>query len=253
MAFFDEIGCPCIQNLIIYSPYSFLLLFGTLLLFSIIEFCKLIHVKPMFPLLIAMVAFILFNLNNTVKTNEILLLIAALFVSGRALLFLFEKHAKPLDLNSKYVFIIGYLIFPLIIFTKIPFLNTDSNFINTDSENLYHPKVIISILIIIWINDTFAYLVGRSIGKKKLFERVSPKKTIEGFIGGLLFAAIGGILLSRFYLTESIIKWIVIALIISIFGTLGDLIESKFKRNAGVKDSGAIMPGHGGFLDRLDI
>ncbi|MEY2923190.1 MAG: hypothetical protein RL108_1816, partial [Bacteroidota bacterium] len=82
----------------LYSPYSFLLLFGTLLLFSIVEFCKLIHVKPMFPLLIAMVAFILFNLNNTVKTNEILLLIAALFVSGRALLFLFEKHAKPLDL-----------------------------------------------------------------------------------------------------------------------------------------------------------
>jgi phosphatidate cytidylyltransferase len=225
----------------LYSPYSFLLLFGILLLFSIVEFCKLIHLKPMFPIIIGMVAFILFNINNTIKTNEILLLIAALFVSARAILFLFEKRNKKLDLNSKYVFLIGYLIIPIIIFTKIPFIS-----------NEYHPKIIISLLVIIWTNDTFAYLVGRSIGKKKLFERVSPKKTIEGFIGGLIFSVLTGLFLARFYISESITQWILIALIISGFGTLGDLIESKFKRNAGVKDSGSIMPGHGGFLDRLD-
>ncbi len=198
----------------------------------------------MFPIIIGLVAFILFNLDNTIKSNEILLLIAALFVSARALLFLFEKHNKKLDQNSKYVFLIGYLIIPIIIFTKIPFI-----------LNEYHPKIIISLLAIIWMNDTFAYLVGRSIGKKKLFERVSPKKTIEGFIGGTVFALITGILLARFYINETNetpIKWTFIAIIVSVFGTLGDLIESKFKRNAGVKDSGSIMPGHGGFLDRLD-
>ncbi len=195
----------------------------------------------MFPIIIGMVAFILFNLNNTIKTNEILLLIAALLVSTRALLFLFEKHNKKLDQSSKYVFLIGYLIIPIIIFTKIPFIS-----------NEYHPKIIISLLVIIWMNDTFAYLVGRSIGKKKLFERISPKKTIEGFIGGLIFSILTGLFLARFYISESITQWILIALIISGFGTLGDLIESKFKRNAGVKDSGSIMPGHGGFLDRLD-
>jgi phosphatidate cytidylyltransferase len=102
------------------------------------------------------------------------------------------------------------------------------------------------------MNDTFAYLVGISIGKNKLFEKISPKKTIEGFVGGIFFSMITGIILATYYLYQSIIQWIILALIIGVFGTLGDLIESKFKRNAGVKDSGTIMPGHGGFLDRLD-
>lgn len=225
----------------LYSPYSFLLLFGVLLLFSVGEFCKLVGLKPVFPLLLATLGYILFNLDNTVKTNEILLLIAALLVSIRSLVFLFEKKNRFLDKQSKYVFLIGYLIIPIIIFTKIPFIS-----------NSYHPEIIIAILILIWTNDTFAYLVGITMGKTKLFERISPKKTIEGFSGGLVFAMIAGVLLAHFYLQESIIRWIIIALLVTTFGTLGDLIESKFKRLAGVKDSGNIMPGHGGFLDRLD-
>ncbi len=225
----------------LYSQYSFLLLFGFLLLFSVVEFCKLVSLKPIFPLIIATVGYVLFNLNNTVKTNEILLLIAALLVSIRSLLFLFEKKDRFLDTQAKYVFLIGYLIIPIIIFTKIPFIN-----------NQYVPEIIISILVIIWANDTFAYLVGITMGKNKLFERISPKKTIEGFVGGVIFAVVAGILLAQFYLHQDTIKWIIIAMIVSAFGTLGDLIESKFKRIAGVKDSGNIMPGHGGFLDRLD-
>lgn len=225
----------------LYSPYSFLLLFGLLLLFSVGEFCKLVGLKPVFPLLLATLGYILFNLDNTVKTNEILLLIAALLVSIRSLVFLFEKKNRFLDQQAKYVFLIGYLIIPIIIFTKIPFIS-----------NSYHPEIIIAILILIWTNDTFAYLVGITMGKTKLFERISPKKTIEGFSGGLVFAMIAGVLLAQFYLQESIIRWIIIALLVTTFGTLGDLIESKFKRLAGVKDSGNIMPGHGGFLDRLD-
>jgi phosphatidate cytidylyltransferase len=225
----------------LYSPYSFLLLFGFLLIFSVIEFCKLISLKPILPIVITTAGYILFNLNNTIKTNEILLLIAGLMVSIRSLLFLFEKKDRFLDTQSKYVFLIGYLIIPIIIFTKIPFIN-----------NQYMPEIIISILVIIWANDTFAYLVGITMGKNKLFERISPKKTIEGFVGGVVFAVVGGILLAQFYLHQDILKWIIIAMIVSAFGTLGDLIESKFKRLAGVKDSGNIMPGHGGFLDRLD-
>lgn len=225
----------------LYSPYSFLLLFGLLLLFSVGEFCKLVGLKPILPLILATLGYILFNLDNTVKTNEILLLIAALLVSIRSLVFLFEKKNRFLDQQAKYVFLIGYLIIPIIIFTKIPFIS-----------NSYHPEIIIAILILIWTNDTFAYLVGITMGKTKLFERISPKKTIEGFSGGLVFAMISGVLLAQFYLQESIIRWIIIALLVTTFGTLGDLIESKFKRLAGVKDSGSIMPGHGGFLDRLD-
>ncbi|MFZ4671410.1 MAG: phosphatidate cytidylyltransferase [Flavobacterium sp.] len=235
----------------LYSPYSFLLLFGILLLFSVVEFCKLVQLKPFLPLTLATFGFILFNLNNTIKTNEILLLISTLVVSVKSLLFLFEKETKYINTASKYVFLIGYLIVPIIIFTKIPFLNADDQFINIHTIN-YNPKVIISILVIIWMNDTFAYLVGISIGKNKLFEKISPKKTIEGFVGGIFFSMITGIILATYYLYQSIIQWIILALIIGVFGTLGDLIESKFKRNAGVKDSGTIMPGHGGFLDRLD-
>jgi phosphatidate cytidylyltransferase len=225
----------------LYSQYSFLLLFGILLLFSVSEFCKLVTLKPIIPIIIATVGYILFNLNSTIKTNEILLLIAALLVSIRSLLFLFEKKDRFLDTQAKYVFLIGYLIIPIIIFTKIPFIN-----------NQYLPEIIISILVIIWCNDTFAYLVGITMGKNKLFERISPKKTVEGFVGGVVFAVVAGILLAHFYLHQDLIKWIIIAMIVSAFGTLGDLIESKFKRLAGVKDSGHIMPGHGGFLDRLD-
>lgn len=225
----------------LYSPYSFLLLFGLLLLFSVGEFCKLVGLKPVLPLLLSTIGYILFNLDNSVKTNEILLLIAALLVSVRALVFLFEKKNRFLDKQAKYVFLIGYLIIPIIIFTKIPFV-----------YNSYHPEIIIAILILIWTNDTFAYLVGITMGKTKLFERISPKKTIEGFSGGLVFAMIAGVLLAQFYLQESTFRWIIIALLVTTFGTLGDLIESKFKRLAGVKDSGNIMPGHGGFLDRLD-
>ena len=113
--------------------------------------------------------------------------------------------------------------------------------------------------IIIWTNDTFAYIVGKSIGKNKLFERISPKKTIEGFIGGVVFAVFAGYLISKLYIRpnpgfspKSIAIWTTIALLAGVFGTIGDLIESKFKRIAGVKDSGKIMPGHGGILDRLD-
>jgi len=120
-------------------------------------------------------------------------------------------------------------------------------------KNGYNPKILISILILIWANDTFAYVVGKSIGKNKLFPSVSPKKTIEGFIGGIVFTVISSALLSKFYIESNILYiWIIIAIIVSIFSTLGDLIQSKFKRVAGIKDSGKIMPGHGGILDRLD-
>jgi phosphatidate cytidylyltransferase len=106
---------------------------------------------------------------------------------------------------------------------------------------------------LIWTNDTFAYLVGKNFGKNKLFPSVSPKKTIEGFMGGVVFTCIASVLLSKFYIESTILYiWIIIAIIVSFFSTLGDLIQSKFKRVAGVKDSGNIMPGHGGILDRLD-
>lgn len=224
-----------------YSSNSFLLFFGILLLIAVSEFCKLVNLKNIVPLLIAVGLFILCNLSYTIKTNDILILLATLLVSVKAIFFLFDKKNKPVDSLSKYVYLIGYIILPFVLITKIPFV-----------ENSYNPNIILSIFILIWVNDTFAFLVGKTFGKHKLFEKVSPKKTIEGFVGGFIFSIVTGIILAQFLMLQSYIHWIFIAVLASVFGTLGDLVESKFKRIANVKDSGNIMPGHGGVLDRLD-
>jgi phosphatidate cytidylyltransferase len=220
---------------------SFLLLFGIFLLITVAEFCELIHIKRFLPVAIAIAAYLLFTFLPLSINCQWLLLTATLFVSIKCLFFLFGKTQRPLDLLSKYVYLIGYVILPIILITKIPLITTD-----------YNCKTIISIFILIWANDTFAFVVGKSIGKHKLFERISPKKTIEGFVGGLIFALIFSVIIAKYFIFEPVFLWIGISLVVSIFGTIGDLIESKFKRLAGVKDSGKIMPGHGGILDRLD-
>jgi phosphatidate cytidylyltransferase len=112
--------------------------------------------------------------------------------------------------------------------------------------------VIVCIFLLIWSNDVFAYLIGKNFGKHKLIERVSPNKTIEGFIGGFVFTYIAGFFISVYCDSLLSYQWLGIAIIVSVFGVLGDLIESMFKRQAGVKDSSNFIPGHGGFLDRLD-
>ena len=117
--------------------------------------------------------------------------------------------------------------------------------------------LLLALFVIIWTNDTGAYCVGSLIGKHKMFPRVSPGKSWEGLIGGVLFAVIVGWIFSLYvsfelFVVPNTIKWIVFVLIVSLFGTLGDLMESLLKRTLGIKDSGKIIPGHGGMLDRFD-
>ena len=116
----------------------------------------------------------------------------------------------------------------------------------------FKPSIYLGCFIIIWVNDSFAYIVGKNMGKKKLFPSISPKKTVEGFVGGITFALLSSFFIFYFTETLNLLQWTILSLIISVLGTIGDLIESKLKRNAQVKDSGKIMPGHGGLLDRLD-
>jgi phosphatidate cytidylyltransferase len=127
--------------------------------------------------------------------------------------------------------------------------------INTVSlERIFSPKLLIFIYILIWVNDTFAYLSGKAFGKHKLLERISPKKTWEGFLGGMMVTMLVGSLVIYFQ-TDSLIfaaAMLLIGAVISIAATIGDLIESMAKRSAGIKDSGNVIPGHGGVLDRLD-
>ena len=140
-----------------------------------------------------------------------------------------------------------------ILFCVLPFcylILSYSTMKYTDTEN--NARIILGFFFLIWTNDTLAYLVGRSFGKHKLFERVSPKKTWEGTLGGVLFTQVMAYILSIYYIELAPIHWHVMGLIVSVFGTMGDLVESMFKRSLGVKDSGSILPGHGGILDRFD-
>ena len=107
-------------------------------------------------------------------------------------------------------------------------------------------------MILLWANDTGAYLVGMKFGRNKLFERHSPKKTWEGFIGGIVIGAAAAVIISYYFKDLPWNQWVSVAILISCFGTLGDLVESMFKRSINVKDSGGILPGHGGLLDRFD-
>ena len=236
---------------------SFFILFGIFLIIAVFEFCGLVNINKTVPILFAGATYFLtYRIANATKGDVLLysirynqniekiVLFLVLLVSIKCLLFLFNENQTTLNSYSKYVYLIGYIILPFLLITKIPFGKVG-----------YNPKIIISIFILIWTNDTFAYIVGKSIGKRKLFEKVSPKKTIEGFVGGVVFAVLASYIISKYYIEiveSNTFIWIITALIVSIFGTIGDLIESKFKRIAGVKDSGRIMPGHGGILDRLD-
>lgn len=255
---------------ILFSTESFIILFGLFLIITIYEFCNLVNLSKVFSILFGILLYssillvshynkettlflnTTFNLDLILNTNiqqlDLVLLAVTLVIAIKCILFLFYDNIQSVSTSSKYLYLLGYIVLPFIFIVKISFGTND-----------YNPKIILGLFILIWTNDTFAYLVGKSMGKHKLFERVSPKKTIEGFIGGVIFAAFAGFLISKLYIqpkpefsSKSILIWTIIALIVSIFGTIGDLIESKFKRIAGVKDSGSIMPGHGGILDRLD-
>lgn len=112
--------------------------------------------------------------------------------------------------------------------------------------------IILGVFILIWVSDSAAYFVGSQFGKRKLFESISPKKTWEGSIGAGVFTLIAAYILSLFPLLLDLNSWLIIGAVVWIMGTLGDLVESSFKRHFNIKDSGGIMPGHGGLLDRFD-
>ena len=119
-------------------------------------------------------------------------------------------------------------------------------------DNMAGPWLIILVFCLLWANDIFAYLTGKLLGKHKLFPRISPGKTIEGSFGGLVFTIIAVVVFVHYVEWLSISAAVGMAAIAVVFGTLGDLCESMLKRQAGVKDSGQLIPGHGGILDRFD-
>jgi len=223
------------------SATTFLGVFFIFGLITLYEFQKLIHLKSSILYLLYITMMIVFSYSTipTYITSSLLVLTIAtqLFLIKD---LLSTTHGK-ISVMKKYGISIGYLINAFLFLTLLP-----------NYTGQYQPHLITGTFFLIWTNDSFAFLVGRSIGKHKLLERISPKKTLEGFIGGVVFSMLASTIIYNFTNTLSPVNWLLMSLIISIFGTLGDLIQSKFKRQAGVKDSGTIMPGHGGIYDRLD-
>ncbi|MCC1484669.1 phosphatidate cytidylyltransferase [Winogradskyella immobilis] len=222
-----------------------LALFGII---SLAEFSKLIHLKSFIQYIIFICLYFGFwywcmKYNSIQGTNEAIqiLLVITVFVNLFLIKDLFVETKIPLFESKRYIATTFYLSSSFIFMILI------ANYLNT-----FTPLLLLGSFILVWVNDSFAYLVGKNFGNQKLFSSISPKKTVEGFLGGLFFACVSSYFIAEYTETLGFTSWLILAIIISVFGTLGDLIESKFKRQAKVKDSGVIMPGHGGLLDRLD-
>ncbi|MEM5565260.1 phosphatidate cytidylyltransferase [Psychroserpens sp. AS72] len=212
------------------------------------EFKKLIQLKSIVPYIIFSVLYFGFAYWDFVAKpstgfNEALqiLLVITIFVQLILIKDLFSEKTIPLFISKRFIITTFYLS------SGFVFLICIANL-----EHTFTPLLLLGSFILVWINDTFAYIVGKNFGKQKLFPSISPKKTVEGFLGGLFFACIASYFIWYFTETLTFTHWLFLGIIVSVFGTIGDLIESKFKRQAKVKDSGVIMPGHGGLLDRLD-
>jgi phosphatidate cytidylyltransferase len=152
--------------------------------------------------------------------------------------------------DKKHPFVNLAITFSSIIYIVGPLLLINLMSIHDQAKDSIFP--LLGIFIMIWCSDTFAYLVGRKIGKHKMFERISPKKSWEGFFGGMTFAMIAGIIIAYFIESQPFVQYAIMGILAAVFGTLGDLVESMLKRSLNLKDSGTILPGHGGLLDRLD-
>lgn len=239
-----------ILTAIIASQYSFALLFLFILIGCITELSGLFKqsvVKPncwlSYPVSILLFGTAFFIARGNLGPRYFLGLIPLFIVIMAAELY--RKNEKPLENIAVTIFSIVYLAIPLslINFLVFPLLQESYS---------YTPNLLIALFVLIWIYDSGAYLVGVSIGKHRLFERISPKKSWEGAIGGTVIAILAGWFISGFIPEIKLIHWIAISILTVLSSTFGDLTESMFKRQFGIKDSGNIFPGHGGFLDRFD-
>ena len=239
----------------LFHPVSFFILFFTVVILGLLEFYKLVKVANIEPqyitgILLGAVIFTgnfifaksLLDVNSLIGLKIFLVIIPVLIAI--MIVELYRKKENPFSNIAFTIFGASYVSVPFGIFSWFVF--------NPRFPEPYYPMILLGFFLLIWANDSGAYVVGSLIGKNKLFKRVSPKKTWEGFLGGGFFSLMAAWLISVFVTEISLIDWLVIASITFVFGTFGDLIESLLKRMVKVKDSGHILPGHGGILDRFD-
>lgn len=233
---------------VLVSAWTFALLFLIISLLSLQEFYRIVRTEEVKPNLFGGMALgagllLTFMLPRLMEADFNFFYIFC--VPLMTLIFwleLFRKEEKPFS-NIAFTFLgVLFAVVPFIFFHELAYLS--------GSGYQYHYPL--GFLIMLWASDTGAYLAGRSFGKTKLFERHSPKKTWEGTIGGLVISGIAAFILSGSFPEVETWRWLISSLIVVAFGTYGDLTESMLKRSYNIKDSGTILPGHGGFLDRFD-
>ena len=244
------IGGSIMVGAILWNQYSFSALFLLITIMSMREFyawCKKDHLAPqVLPGIISgAVVFICFSFFMDFLPPGILLLLLPL-VYSIFIRELYTNSEKPFQNIAITILGIVYLAVPMALINLI----SQSAF-NSDYSG-YHPHIVLGYFFLVWASDIGAYFVGKNFGKMKLFERISPNKTWEGSIGGMLSGLLVAWLLSMNFADLRLVDWICISIIVVVTGTLGDLVESLFKRSIHIKDSGHVLPGHGGFLDRFD-
>lgn len=246
------IGC------ILGGPISFTLLFALITALTIHEFGVIISKQPDVeinkPICMLAGVFLFFGFAYLgVMPGQTEILIPYLFLIIYLLVSeLYLKKKNPLNnwayaMMSQIYIALSFAMLNVLAYHSIGNEGELSNY-----QVQYNPILPLSIFIFTWINDTGAYCTGMLFGKHRLFERISPKKSWEGSIGGGVFSIIAAIVMAHYFPFMPISIWIGLALTVVIFGTLGDLTESLLKRTIGIKDSGNILPGHGGMLDRFD-
>lgn len=232
---------------ICYSEWAYFALFFILCLFAMREFYVLADLDGMVPqrifgifcgLFIYTLSF--FIERHTLPIQYYILIFP--LVSCVYMIKLYKKSERKPFSNIAYTFLgIFYVAVPISLLNSAVF-----------DDGVYKFQIIFGCLFILWASDTGAYFAGTFFGKRKLFERISPKKSWEGFFGGAALALIFAYGIAQFFDTLSLVQWMTVGVIIIVGGTFGDLVESLLKRSIEIKDSGTALPGHGGFLDRFD-
>lgn len=236
---------------ILYNQYSYLIVFSLITALALYEFYGLIgktksaELSKVLNTFGGVLLFIGGYFFFSSPDKQMLTLVPyGIYILSLFISELFLKGTNPIQALAYAVLGQIYLAIPLSLLSYLAF--------GYDAANDYHYAFLLALFVFIWVNDSFAYLTGSLFGKHRMFERISPKKSWEGFVGGALFTIAASILFANFFTQLPVWGWIGFAVIMIIFGTLGDLVESLFKRTLNVKDSGSLLPGHGGILDRID-
>lgn len=249
------IGIVAVQVFCTYfSPFSLAGLFMLFTALTVNEFIKIVSQKGEVavsrPLVIvgSCYLFFAFWINSLTQNQSLILFIPYLaFLMYHYIKELYSEHENPIANLGIIMLSQLYVVLPLSLINVLAFTQFECY---NDRAEFY--AIPLCIYIFIWINDTGAYLSGVTLGKHRLFPRISPKKSWEGAIGGALATVASAFVVAHFFTFMNVWQWIGMALVVVVFGTFGDLTESMIKRHLGIKDSGRILPGHGGMLDRLD-